>query len=115
MTLISFSIKSLNVNCKGGRLILKKQSVSHMVKLQEAFHLCDIWRIRNPDKNPPLSSKNIFLELFNEDSTTYLFKQSSRNNFKRRYFEFIFNKPFPSFLLLYKMFKLYERPGLQEI
>ena len=29
---------------------IKKQSVSHIIKLQEAFDLCDIWRIRNPKK-----------------------------------------------------------------
>ena len=36
------------LKCKGGRPTIKKQSVSHIIKLQEAFDLCDIWRIRNP-------------------------------------------------------------------
>ena len=38
------------LECKGGRAIIKKQSVSHIIKLQEAFDLCAIWRIRNPKK-----------------------------------------------------------------
>ena len=39
------------LECKGGRPIMKKQSVSHIIKLHEAFDLRDIWRIRNPKKN----------------------------------------------------------------
>ena len=31
------------LECKGGRPIIKKQSVSHIIKLQEAFDLYDIW------------------------------------------------------------------------
>ena len=38
------------LECEGGRPIIKKQSVSHIIKLQETFDLCDIWRIRNPKK-----------------------------------------------------------------
>ena len=30
------------LKCKRGRPIIKKRSVSHIIKLQEAFDLCDI-------------------------------------------------------------------------
>ena len=70
MTLISFSIK--NFNKGGGDQLLKKQSVSRIIKLREAFDLCDIWRFRNPKKSFTLD-KSIFLELSNVDWTTYLF------------------------------------------
>ena len=59
--------------CKGGRSILKKQSVSHIIKLQDAFDLCDIWPIRHPKKNLSLSDKSIFPELSNVDSTERFF------------------------------------------
>ena len=36
------------LECKGGNSCLKKQSITQMIKIQEAFDLCDIWRIRNP-------------------------------------------------------------------
>ena len=62
------------LECKGGRPILKKQSVSHILKLQEAFDLFDIWRIGNPKKNLSLSDKSIFPELFNVGWSTYLFQ-----------------------------------------
>ena len=49
-----------NIECKEGRPILKKQSVSHITKLQEAFDLCDIRRIRNPKKIFPFQTKAFF-------------------------------------------------------
>ena len=61
------------LECKGGRSILKKQSVSHIIKLQDAFDLCDIWPIRHPKKNLSLSDKSIFSELSNVDSTERFF------------------------------------------
>ena len=61
------------LECKGGRSILKKQSVSHIIKLQDAFDLCDIWPIRQPKKNLSLSDKSIFPELSNVDSTERFF------------------------------------------
>ena len=67
---------------KGGRSILKKQSVSHIIKLQEAFDLCDIWRIRNPKKNLSLSDKSIFPELSNVNWTTYLFQTVLKKQFQ---------------------------------
>ena len=70
---------------KGERPFLKEQSVGHVIKLQKAFDLRDIWQIRNPQK------------------------KSLRNSFKRRYFQFILNGPFPNFFFLHKMFKLYKR------
>ena len=47
---------------KDGYPYLKKHSVSHIVKILEAFDLCDIWRIRNPKKKSfTIRQKNIFL------------------------------------------------------
>ena len=67
---------------KGGIPIIKKQSVSHIIKLQEAFDLCDIWRIRNPKKNLSLSDKSIFPELSNVNWTTYLFQTVFKKQFQ---------------------------------
>ena len=64
------------LECKGGRSVLKKQLVSHIIKLQDAFDLCDIWPIRNPTKNVSLSDKSIFPELSNADSTERFFSVS---------------------------------------
>ena len=60
------------LECKGGSPILKKQSVSHIIKLQKAFDLCGIWCIRNPKKTFHFSDKSIFPELSDVDWTTYL-------------------------------------------
>ena len=49
------------LECKRGRQILKKQSVSHIIKLQEVFDLYDIWRIRNPKKIFHFQRKAFFL------------------------------------------------------
>ena len=35
----------------GGSTLLKKHSLSEIIKLCETFNLCDIWRVRNPHKN----------------------------------------------------------------
>ena len=67
--------------CKGERPMIKRQSVSHIIQLLEAFDLCDIWRIRNPKKNLSLSDKSIFPELFNVDWTTYLFQTVFKKQF----------------------------------
>ena len=38
------------LEAKGGKPVLKKQSIAKMVKLIENFDLCGIWRIRNLKK-----------------------------------------------------------------
>ena len=38
------------LEAKGGKPVLKKQSIAKMVELLENFDLCDIWRIRNLKK-----------------------------------------------------------------
>ena len=43
--LISFSVKYLDI--KGENQFPKKQSISHIIELPEAFDLGDIWCIRN--------------------------------------------------------------------
>ena len=46
-----------NLESAGGSLLLKKHSLSEIIKLNENFNLCDIWRVRNPHKNYSLSAK----------------------------------------------------------
>ena len=70
------------LECKGGRPIIKKQSVSYIIKLQEPFDLGDIQRIRNPKKHLSLSDKGIFPELSNADWTTYLFQTVFKKQFQ---------------------------------
>ena len=38
------------LEAKGGKPVLKKQSIAKMIELLENFDLCDIWRIRNLKK-----------------------------------------------------------------
>ena len=37
------------LEAQGGLPCLKKKSVPNLIKIKEHFHLCDIWRLRNPD------------------------------------------------------------------
>ena len=39
-----------NLESAGGNPLLKKHSLSEIIKLNENFNLCDIWRVRNPHK-----------------------------------------------------------------
>ena len=39
-----------NLESAGGSLLLRKHSLSEIIKLNENFNLCDIWRVRNPHK-----------------------------------------------------------------
>ena len=54
------------LECKGEEPFLKKQLVSHIIKLQKAFDLCDIWQLKNP-KTKSFTFKSIFVELFYKD------------------------------------------------
>ena len=39
-----------NLESAGGNPLLKKHSLSEIIKLNENLNLCDIWRVRNPHK-----------------------------------------------------------------
>ena len=39
-----------NLESTGGIPLLKKHSLSKIIKLNENLNLCDIWRVRNPHK-----------------------------------------------------------------
>ena len=39
-----------SLDAKGGSPLLKKRSVSELIKIKEKLDLCDIWRVRNPKK-----------------------------------------------------------------
>ena len=39
-----------NFESAGGNSLLKKHSLSEIIKLNENFNLCDIWRVCNPHK-----------------------------------------------------------------
>ena len=96
------------LECKGGRPIIKKQSVSHIIKLQETFDLCDIWRIRNPKK------------------MSFIFRQKHFYGTIQRILDYLFisnslQETISSVDILktlstdHKMFKFCERPGFLEI
>ena len=40
-----------NLESPGGSPALKKHSLSEIIKLNENFNLCDVWRVCNPHKN----------------------------------------------------------------
>ena len=39
-----------NLESAGGSPLLKKHSLSKIIKLNKNFNLCDIWRVGNPHK-----------------------------------------------------------------
>ena len=39
-----------NLESAGGNSLLKKHSLSEIIKLNENFNLCDIWRVGNPNE-----------------------------------------------------------------
>ena len=73
-----------NFESSGGSPLLKKLSLSEIIKLNENFNLCDIWRVRNPHKK--LSDKNISLVLYNEDLIIFSFLTVYRNQLKKQKF-----------------------------
>ena len=73
-----------NLESSGGSPLLKKLSLSEIIKLNENFNLCDIWRVRNPHKK--LSDKNISLVLYNEDLIIFSFLTVYRNQLKKQKF-----------------------------
>ena len=62
----------------------KKHSLSEIIKLNETFNLCGIWRVRNPHKNYSLSDKNISLVLDNKDLIIFSFLTVYKNQLKNR-------------------------------
>ena len=79
-----------------------ERSVSHVIKLQEALIYVIVGELETLKQNLSFSGKTTSLGL----PTTYLF-QTVFKDYKRRYFECILDKPFPSFLLLHKISKLH--------
>ena len=39
-----------SLDAKGGSTTLKSRSIIKLIELNETLELCDIWRIRNPEK-----------------------------------------------------------------
>ena len=79
VTLISFSKK---LECKRVSLILKKQSVSYVVQLQEAMISVISGELKTLERNISLPYKSFFLDLTSVDWTTYLFKTVFRKPFQ---------------------------------
>ena len=75
-----------NLESAGGNPLLKKHSLSEIIKLNENLNLCDIWRVRNPHKNYSLSDKNISQVLYNEDLIIFSFLTFYRNQLKKQKF-----------------------------
>ena len=73
-----------NLESPGGSPALKKHSLSEIIKLNETFNLCGIWRVRNPHKNYSLSDKNISLVLDNKDLIIFSFLTVYKNQLKNR-------------------------------
>ena len=58
--------------------------LSEIIKLNETFNLCDIWRVRNPHKNYSLSDKNISPVLYKEDLIIFSFLTVYKNQLKKK-------------------------------
>ena len=78
--LISFSVKYLDI--KGENQFPKKQSISHIIELPEAFDLLIFGVLETLKRNLSISDKNIFLGLSNVDWTTCLFQTVFKKKFK---------------------------------
>ena len=99
------------LECKGGRPIIKKQSVSHIIKLQGAFYLCHIWRIRNPRKR-----QKHFSGIIQRRLDYFFISNSLQDTISSVDILNTFSTDHsPVFLFLNKMFKFCERSRLLEI
>ena len=67
-------IKTLNLRRENP--FLKKFNLSEIIKLNETFNLCDIWRVRNPHKNYSLSDKKLFTRII-QRRLDYIFVSNS--------------------------------------
>ena len=75
-----------NLESAGGIPLLKKHSLSEIIKLNKTFNLCDILRVRNRHKNYSLSNKNISLVLCDKDLITFSFLTVYKNQLKKQKF-----------------------------
>ena len=67
-----------------GRVPFSKiHSLSEIIKLNETFNVCDIWRVRNPHKNYSFSDKNISPLLYKEDLIIFSFLTVYKNQLKK--------------------------------
>ena len=41
---------SAKLEARGGKPILKRKSITKLVHIKESLDICDIWRIRNPNR-----------------------------------------------------------------
>ena len=99
------------LECKGGRPIIKKQSVSHIIKLQDPFYLCHIWRIRNPRKR-----QKHFSGIIQRRLDYFFISNSLQDTISSVDILNTFSTDHsPVFLFLNKMFKFCERSRLLEI
>ena len=90
-----------NLESAGGSPLLKKPSLSEIIKLNENFNLCDIWRMRKPHKK--LSKKNISLVLFSKDLIIFSFLTVHRNQLKKQKLYMLYHPiifPFSALLLI---------------
>ena len=93
----------------GGNPTLKGKSLAKLIKLKEAYDLCDTCRIRNAKKQNKQTNKNnslllnkIYLVLFNTDLITYLFRMVFKIYIRSRYSKSYFNRSSPCAVLSFK-------------
>ena len=53
-----------SLNSYGGKATLKNKSIEKFIELKEMFHLCHIWRIRNPKTKRYTFSQKLVSGLF---------------------------------------------------
>ena len=92
-------MKVVSVN-EGGTPSLKSDSINKLVKLNENLDLCDIWRIRNPQKCKYISRQKYLSEIIQRQYDCIFISQNLQEfvGKSEKRFECSFNRSFISFL-----------------
>ena len=75
-----------NLESAGGHPLLKKHSLSEMIKLNENLNLCDIWRVRNPHKKLFTFRQKHFTGIIQRRLDIFSFLTFYRNQLKKQKF-----------------------------
>ena len=87
-----------NLESAGGSPLLKKHSLSDIIKLNENFNLCDIWTVHNPHKKLFTFRQKLFTGII-QQRLDYIFGSNSLQESVKKKTEILNARSFPRFLL----------------
>ena len=72
-----------NLESAVGSTLLKKHTLSKIIKLNETFNLCDIWRVRNPHKKLLTFRQKYFTEIMQRRLDYIFFSNRLKESVKK--------------------------------